>query len=115
MGGRSHLAAAGPRGAAVLVLLLGRLALCLAVEGKKGRGAQGARARGSRCFFAGCVPGDQGAGAACRGLPWGEAEGKSRLLISLRKVTNQNKNPTPKTEKQGENQTCSSDHAVLTS
>ncbi|XP_015474161.1 epidermal growth factor receptor isoform X1 [Parus major] len=35
MGGRSPLAAAGPRGAAVLVLLLGRLALCLAVEGKK--------------------------------------------------------------------------------
>lgn len=38
----SPLAAAGPRGAAVLVLLLlGRLALCLAVEGKKGKGGAG--------------------------------------------------------------------------
>lgn len=41
MGGRSPLAAAGPRGAAVLVLLLGRVALCSAVEEKKGRMGMG--------------------------------------------------------------------------
>lgn len=64
MGGRSPLAAAGPRGAAVLVLLLlGRLALCLAVEGKKGRGP-GVEGAGVPPPFAGCAPGDQGAGAA---------------------------------------------------
>ncbi|XP_071592305.1 epidermal growth factor receptor isoform X1 [Heliangelus exortis] len=35
MGGRSPLAAAGPRGAAILVLLLGQVGLCSAVEEKK--------------------------------------------------------------------------------
>lgn len=40
MGSRSPLAA-GPRGVAVLVLLLGRVAFCSVVEEKKGRGAVG--------------------------------------------------------------------------